>query len=229
MGYKFQFVTLAGFHALNHSMFSLARGYRERGMAAYSDLQEARVRGRGGRLHRHAPPARGGGRLLRPGGPVVSGGSASTLALDGSTEKAQFRPAPAPPPPESTREVQLAIDEDHRRLEDLTRRLERAGDGASLAAALEDLSRTLREHFAHEEHAKGLYGLLGSRDPSLRGELGRLVEEHQDILQLVSGLVERTKGAEAVATGELASLAGSLAARLAEHESRELRLVAALG
>ena len=41
MGYKFQFVTLAGFHALNYSMFNLARGYRDRGMAAYSELQEA--------------------------------------------------------------------------------------------------------------------------------------------------------------------------------------------
>ena len=41
MGYKFQFVTLAGFHALNYSMFNLAQGYRERGMAAYSELQEA--------------------------------------------------------------------------------------------------------------------------------------------------------------------------------------------
>lgn len=40
MGYKFQFVTLAGFHALNHSMFELARGYKTRGMAAYSELQE---------------------------------------------------------------------------------------------------------------------------------------------------------------------------------------------
>ncbi|MEW8986214.1 MAG: isocitrate lyase, partial [Bacillus sp. (in: firmicutes)] len=41
MGYKFQFVTLAGFHALNHSMFELARGYKDRGMAAYSELQQA--------------------------------------------------------------------------------------------------------------------------------------------------------------------------------------------
>ena len=41
MGYKFQFVTLAGFHALNYSMFNLARGYKDRGMAAYSELQEA--------------------------------------------------------------------------------------------------------------------------------------------------------------------------------------------
>ena len=41
MGYKFQFVTLAGFHALNHAMFELARDYRDRGMAAYSELQQA--------------------------------------------------------------------------------------------------------------------------------------------------------------------------------------------
>ena len=41
MGYKFQFVTLAGFHSLNHGMFELACGYRDRGMAAYSELQQA--------------------------------------------------------------------------------------------------------------------------------------------------------------------------------------------
>ena len=41
MGYKFQFVTLAGFHSLNHAMFELARGYKDRGMAAYSELQQA--------------------------------------------------------------------------------------------------------------------------------------------------------------------------------------------
>ena len=44
MGYKFQFVTLAGFHALNHSMFELARGYKDRGMAAYSELTTSRIR-----------------------------------------------------------------------------------------------------------------------------------------------------------------------------------------
>ena len=44
MGYRFQFVTLAGFHALSHSMFELAHGYRDRGMAAYSELQQQRVR-----------------------------------------------------------------------------------------------------------------------------------------------------------------------------------------
>ena len=59
MGYKFQFVTLAGFHALNHGMFELARGYRDRGMAAYSELQQREFAAEARRLHRHAPPARG--------------------------------------------------------------------------------------------------------------------------------------------------------------------------
>ena len=46
MGYKFQFMTLAGFHALNHSMFELARGYASDGMAAYAELQQASSRAR---------------------------------------------------------------------------------------------------------------------------------------------------------------------------------------
>ena len=57
MGYKFQFITLAGFHALNHSMFELARGYAASGMTAYVQLAGGRVRGRGRRLHRDQAPA----------------------------------------------------------------------------------------------------------------------------------------------------------------------------
>ena len=67
MGYKFQFVTLAGFHSLNLSMFELARGYKERGMAAYSELQQAEFAAEADGLHRDAPPARGRRRLLRRG------------------------------------------------------------------------------------------------------------------------------------------------------------------
>ena len=69
MGYAFQFITLAGFHALNYSMFQLARGYRDRQMSAYVELQESRVRGREGRLHRGEAPARSRHRLLRYGEP----------------------------------------------------------------------------------------------------------------------------------------------------------------
>ena len=67
MGYKFQFITLAGFHALNHSMFSLARGYAEEGMPAYVRLQDAEFAAEARGLHRHQAPARGRHRLLRPG------------------------------------------------------------------------------------------------------------------------------------------------------------------
>ena len=67
LGYRFQFITLAGFHALNLSMFELARGYRDEAMPAYVAAAGARVRARGGRLHGDPPPARGRRRLLRPG------------------------------------------------------------------------------------------------------------------------------------------------------------------
>ena len=91
MGYKFQFVTLAGFHALNLSMFELARGYRDTGMTAYSRLQEkefAREAQYGYQAVKHQ-------RFVGTGyfdalTQVIAGGVASTTALEGSTEQAQF-------------------------------------------------------------------------------------------------------------------------------------------
>ena len=90
MGYRFQFVTLAGFHALNHSMFQLARGYRERGMAAYSELQqdELRAEAAGYTATRHQREVGVGYFDLLA--QTISGGTTSTLALEGSTERAQF-------------------------------------------------------------------------------------------------------------------------------------------
>lgn len=90
MGYKFQFVTLAGFHALNHSMFELARGYKERGMAAYSELQQAEFAS-----EQHGYTATRHQREVGTGyfdevSMVISGGTSSTTALKGSTEEAQF-------------------------------------------------------------------------------------------------------------------------------------------
>ena len=91
MGYKFQFVTLAGFHALNHSMFELARGYRERGMAAYSELQQAEfaAESAGYTATRHQREVGTG--YFDAVTQAVSGGQASTTALAGSTEAAQFK------------------------------------------------------------------------------------------------------------------------------------------
>jgi len=95
MGYKFQFVTLAGFHSLNHGMFELARGYRERGMAAYAELQNAEFASaeRGYTAVRHQREVGTG--YFDAVAVAVKGGAASTTALHGSTEEAQFRPAAA--------------------------------------------------------------------------------------------------------------------------------------
>jgi isocitrate lyase len=90
MGYRFQFVTLAGFHALNASMFELAHGYAREGMTAYVRLQEGEfeLEELGYTATRHQAEV-GAGYFDRVA-KVVSGGKASTLALAGSTEEAQF-------------------------------------------------------------------------------------------------------------------------------------------
>ncbi|EMT50091.1 MULTISPECIES: isocitrate lyase [Brevibacillus] len=90
MGYKFQFVTLAGFHALNYSMFELARGYRDRGMAAYSELQQAEFASEayGYTATRHQREVGTG--YFDEVAQVIAGGTSSTTALTGSTEEEQF-------------------------------------------------------------------------------------------------------------------------------------------
>jgi isocitrate lyase len=90
MGYKFQFVTLAGFHALNMSMFHLARGYASAGMTAYSKLQQEEFAAQelGYRAVKHQ--AFVGTGYFDEIAHVVSGGASSTTALAGSTEAAQF-------------------------------------------------------------------------------------------------------------------------------------------
>ncbi|MGG0238202.1 isocitrate lyase [Bacillus rhizoplanae] len=89
-GYKFQFVTLAGFHSLNYGMFELARGYKERGMAAYSELQQAEFA-----AEQHGYSATRHQREVGTGyfdevAQVITGGTSSTTALKGSTEEEQF-------------------------------------------------------------------------------------------------------------------------------------------
>ncbi|MGX1900472.1 isocitrate lyase [Thermolongibacillus altinsuensis] len=93
MGYKFQFVTLAGFHALNYSMFMLAHGYKERGMAAYSELQQAEFEAEkyGYTATRHQREVGTG--YFDEVAQVISGGESSTVALKGSTEEEQFTTA----------------------------------------------------------------------------------------------------------------------------------------
>jgi len=90
MGYKFQFVTLAGFHSLNNGMFELADGYRERGMAAYSELQQREFanEARGYTATRHQREVGTG--YFDQVATVITSGRSSTTALKDSTEAAQF-------------------------------------------------------------------------------------------------------------------------------------------
>jgi isocitrate lyase len=90
MGYRFQFVTLAGFHALNASMFELAHGYADEGMSAYARLQEREfeLEPSGYTATRHQAEV-GTGYFDRVS-EIVSQGAGSTLALEGSTEREQF-------------------------------------------------------------------------------------------------------------------------------------------
>lgn len=96
MGYKFQFVTLAGFHSLNVSMFELAGGYRERGMAAYCELQDkefaAEAQGYAAVKHQRFVGAGYFDEVTR----VIAGGDSGVTALDGSTEEQQFYGAELP-------------------------------------------------------------------------------------------------------------------------------------
>jgi isocitrate lyase len=90
MGYKFQFITLAGFHSLNHGMFTLARDYKERAMSAYADFQEAEFacepQGYQATAHQKFVGTSYFDRVAQ----VISGGKLSTAAMKGSTEEAQF-------------------------------------------------------------------------------------------------------------------------------------------
>ena len=95
MGYKFQFVTLAGFHSLNHAMFELASGYRDEGMAAYSRLQQAEFASEadGYTATRHQREVGTG--YFDKVALTLSAGTSSTTALSESTEADQFNKAAA--------------------------------------------------------------------------------------------------------------------------------------
>ncbi|MDG1844938.1 MAG: isocitrate lyase [Acidimicrobiales bacterium] len=90
MGYRFQFITLAGWHALNASMFELSKGYTEKDMTAYVELQQREfdMEGDGYSATRHQREVGAG--YFDAVATVISGGTASTLALKGSTEEEQF-------------------------------------------------------------------------------------------------------------------------------------------
>ena len=115
MGYKFQFVTLAGFHSLNYSMFKLAHGYKTRGMAAYSELQQAEFDAEeiGYTATRHQREV--GVSYFDAVATAAAGGHSSTTAMAHSTETDQFHdhpPQAEPPKPVKTVIAEKVIDHD---------------------------------------------------------------------------------------------------------------------
>ena len=152
---------------------------------------------------------------------VLSGGRASTLALQGSTEAAQFTAA------DTVGRAQRVIDEDHERLHEITRRIRQTHDLGVLAEALDDLNEALVEHFAHEEHPQGLYAVLGTRAPEVRQKVAAILAEHARILDNVQSLVLKARRPE----GEhrsLAEQAALLANLLGDHEKRENQVARAV-
>jgi len=90
MGYRFQFITLAGFHALNYSMFELARGYKAQQMTAYVTLQQAEFAAEGAGYTATKHQREVGAGYFDAVAQIVSGGTSSITALSGSTEEQQF-------------------------------------------------------------------------------------------------------------------------------------------
>jgi isocitrate lyase len=91
LGYRFQFITLAGFHTLNHSMFELARGYREDGMSAYAALQQREFASEDDGYTAVKHQAEVGAGYFEEVALAITGGDSETTALSGSTEESQFR------------------------------------------------------------------------------------------------------------------------------------------
>jgi hypothetical protein len=152
---------------------------------------------------------------------VVSAGTSSTRALEGSTEAAQFQEV------DRLAAAEMAIAEDHVQLERISQRVRAAKDAPGLALAAEDLSLQLAGHFAREEAEDGLHGLVVSRAPQHRGAFLEIAAEHRRLLSEARSLAERARAGQAA---EVAAEMARLAARLQQHEERENALTrAALG
>jgi malate synthase len=134
---------------------------------------------------------------------------------------------PAQPPVPTSAQVTQVLDEDHGQLEELTARLSSVRERDALTEVLEDLARSLREHYTHEEHAKGFYGILTAKGPEYRDQTAQLVAEHRELMLDLRHLLALSQERPAP-TSELARAAADLSARLHDHEAREMKLVQAL-
>jgi malate synthase A len=212
MGYRFQFVTLAGFHALNMASYSLAQDYKDRGMAAYTELQQAEFAAErtGYTATRHQREVGTGYFDLVT--EVISGGKASTKALTDSTEAAQFGDV------DRLEAAQQAIDQEHAHLSLIVARLRAASEPGALASVLDELGAALRGHFEREESPQGLHGLVTERAREFRPAFDQLMTEHRAFLAAIDGLKATAGGGDTAA-----AVAGAerLAADLKAHEVRE--------
>jgi malate synthase A len=212
MGYRFQFVTLAGFHALNLASFQIASGYRDRGMAAYTELQQAEFANEkiGYTATRHQREVGTGYFDLVT--EVISAGKASTKALEDSTEAAQFTDV------DRLTAAQEAFEQEHADLGRITARLKAARKLPELQSSLEELGAMLTGHFEREESPQGLHGLVSRRAPEFRPAFEALMGEHHQFLATIASLMDHARGGDA--TSAVAGTA-ALVARLKHHEQRE--------
>ncbi|MHB8877589.1 MAG: malate synthase A [Myxococcaceae bacterium] len=208
MGYKFQFVTLAGFHAVNYAMFELASGYRDLGMAAYSELQQAEFAAerRGYTATRHQ--AEVGTGYFDEVAQVISGGTSSTLALEGSTEVAQFQGSDF-----------ARLEQEHARVEQMTLRLRNASTLQEFVTATDELRETLRAHFQYEEAEQGFYAMLRASAPEFTTEITHMLQEHRRLLDEVTRFAQRVRTATDPA--RLTADAARLSSELHDHEQQE--------
>ncbi len=216
MGYKFQFVTLAGFHALNYGMFQLAREYRDRGMAAYSELQQAEFAAEknGYTATRHQREVGTGyfDAVLE----TVTGGLASTKALEGSTEAAQFTVS------DRLAAAHHVMEADHANLVAYTSAVKGAKDLQALAKAIEELGGFLTGHFQREERDEGVFRILAHRGSSER--VDALIADHRRIASNLAKLSADAK--TGLSQVQVAERATAIAGELREHEMREHALAA---
>ncbi len=218
MGYKFQFVTLAGFHALNFSIFSLAREYRERGMAAYSELQENEFAAEksGYTATRHQQEVGTGyfDQVLE----AITGGQSSTKALEGSTEAAQFTTT------DRFAASRETMSKDHHHLDGIimgVRVSKNSKDAKSITASILELGSFLKVHFEREEHDDGVFGILAKQGKDAR--VDGLIQEHREIKLAIDSLISESK--RGASTDVLSERAEAIAVMLRQHEHKEHELV----
>ena len=142
---------------------------------------------------------------------AIAGGQASTLALEGSTEAAQFTQA------DRLTAAHQVMESDHRELGAFVERVKAARDLTALTRALDLLGAFLATHFEREERDQGVFGILANRGAS--DEVDGFLAEHRRILEEVKGLAEGAR--DGLGDSQVAARSARLVHQLRDHELRE--------